>query len=310
MKENEFLSLYRSWSDEELINAFEKRKDYQPKAVEAMKLVLKERNIEDQINFIISEETNIAEQNQTKERFTKEQIIKGYEERITGSTENDFVFAKKKKQANGTYYEGVFILTSRRYRLFQIFSLLLMGIGGTSLTLFCISLSDRPLFETAQIIFGSGSILFVLSIVLYLYSFRLAKTNCKLYENQEGNPIFELKHPKYYFTTKFPFAFSISFSHRTMRNLSVTSVGGYYYRFNNPVIFLLLSNEQGETVLLEEILPTWEKLPSEVIGSEILEQIKRAKIFSPYPFRKSKVMVLKKILNGLNTLNVPSIKLS
>ena len=308
MKENDFLSIYRTWSDDELINAFSNRNDYQPPAVEAMIKVLKERRLEDKINLILDKERKIVEQYQAAECIDHEQLIKAYEIKSTGSDEDDVAYAQKQLEAKEIFYESVFTRYSKSYQWFKATSMFILVIGGTSFIMFCIGLFSPPLFENSQIIFGSGIIPFVLGLVFHINTFRNAKTICRLYKDQTDNIILELKHPKYSFTAQIPFSFSITFTYQTTQINTVSNAGVFRAKINNPVILLLLSNGQGETVLFKEILPSWVVLPRDVLSSELTEQMNNAKIFLPYPFKKPKLMVLKKLLAGLNTLTEPSLK--
>ena len=210
-------------------------------------------------------------------------------------------------QENETFYKGVFILNSKTFQRIQILSYLLFAAGGPSLMMFCIGLSNDPLFENAQKIFGIGSFLLFAGIALYILNFRNAKTDCKL-SRKQGKIVLELIHGKYSFQTGTPFSFSVSLASQTLDFRTVTGVGGLRTRINNPVILLFIKNEQGETILLEEILPAWKQIQMEEADPQSTGQTRISKIFTPYPFRNPKLLTLKKILSGLNSLSSPSLR--
>src|SRR5574337_677958 len=121
MRKKDFIVRYREWTDEKLFSSFRNRENYQPEAVEAMREVMKERNLYHRAEKIEYADCVVAIAKMAAEEemlVTKQQ---NYEREMLGNVQDAYSFARQSKDDEGVYMSGE-VLRSR-FRMIRVFAL-------------------------------------------------------------------------------------------------------------------------------------------------------------------------------------------
>jgi hypothetical protein len=284
MNKEDFIEHYNNWTNEKLVESFKNRKDFQPVAVEAMLVVMKERKLNTVAENIISEDRKTEIIQFEKQKLNLEFEQKRYEENFLKTTLDDVSFAKNSKDKDGIYTmhtisagKGIMWRTS-------LFSLITVSV-----LIFIFGFTIKPLFKNAQEISGGLSVFMIVYVVYLIYA---ARAKFSLTENVTRKTVFELVHGNKTFTATVPFKYTVYAGEMEMRSRGIT--------VTHPLLYLFIENQSGEKIgLLENLTalqdapPAWPPIASspERSGTAIYKEV---------PFEKIQLIRLKKILDGLH----------
>lgn len=283
MAKEDFIERYRKWTDEKLIESFKNRSNFQPDAIDAMLVVIKERNLKNVADTILAEGKRAAEilVEDAERKLKADQ--KRYVENFLKTTLDDVAYAKSAKGSDGIYSlhkvsagKGLGLRT-------MLFSLLTITI-----LVFVFGYAERPLFNHAQEISGGLSV----AIIVYLYYLiSSSKAKFSLMENFARKTVFELVHGNKTFTATVPFNYAVFSGEMEIRARGI--------KITHPLLYLFIENQAGEKIgLLENLTalqsapPAWPSIWDSKMG--------KAPIYREVPFEKIELVRLKKILDGLH----------
>jgi hypothetical protein len=284
MTKEQFIERYRDWTDEKLLQTFEKRYDYQPEAVAAMMVVMKERGLTKKANQFVDEQKTleeIAKESQSQGKRIKQAE---YEKHVLKTDADALIYAQQMRQPNGIYYQ-------KNFANFSEAIYMLLWIGGVLLLMCAIVnfISHNSWFPMAGVFFIS---LTVASWGYLFYSYFGSTATVLLSEKSNKEIRFEVRSRKFNYDAKAPFSYQVGHA--------IGEVRGRMGKITYPVLYLFITNENAESVTLSETLtalqeppPTWPLiLPGEFAS--------KGPVLTSKFFNRPRLLSLTKTLEGLN----------
>lgn len=276
---NEFYEVMKVLTDDELIKRYLNQSDYTSEAIIAMEMVLKERDMDKEIQSLMN-------QKHVSESITKEEEYELFQISEFGKLVSDEDYAKER--LNNSQYLSKRLSPLHNYGwLFSLF--IIFGIVGALFTISILAIGEfKNPFNTILII---GS-LFGLLLPIGIWK-KIANSAQLNVVNLGRRNFIEIKSGKDNF--ELPFPLNVKFYWRWVHiKLNLKQVE----------LVLLIFDEAGNTVveidelqvLLKPVPLGWDELPS-----NIASELKGKKVYgySNYGAQKPFLVELHKIINGL-----------
>jgi hypothetical protein len=282
MEQEELETIYRSWDDEKLMSAFANRGDYTDIALRAMQTIINERHLGDEVKSIL--DTEVKNEIEIQEYLVKKQLA--YEAEILGENLSAKELVKKCQIESSVYLSRA--LTTNQTLVLRI---VLFGLSIAGITCFIIALATGiPLFY-APLYFLIPSVLFLLiAIKLHLDS----KSHLEL--KKEGRKtIMHIQHQNFNYHATVPFRYFVFWTKIEDRNGRM--------KVTHHMLSLVITNDRNESISLQGHLSALQKPPP--LWPEGTNQLvpAGAKFFTESGFKRSDIIRLKKILDGLHEIH-------
>ncbi len=279
---NDFANTYTSWTDQQLLEAYQQREDYQEEAVKAIYAALNKRGLGGAIE-------NIEKNEQVKRLIRQSEDKKSYEEKVFDAVITDAAYAMKHKQADGSYWTGIL----RKGSPFGLTG------GGSLVALGIVSLSFLIIRLFSYELFGYDLFVFAGSCVIFggwgIYLMMRNKISCRLYENKDRKILFEIADKNSPAVIPFPFEYKFYTGKMLLRNVTVSTMGSVSSKVKIPMVYLFIKRSAGSNIIIVENLSVYGILPADTEQiDDNMQQIAGSKVYTGRHLRE-----LRKILNGL-----------
>jgi hypothetical protein len=282
MNREDLLALYRTWTDEQLLQAFTKKDDYTPVALEAMLAVIDERKISGGAESILQKD---AERRQEWHAEEKRQ----YERQMIGEDLDARRLALKSKNEKGEYFFRDLASREKLTGEILVIVLTIMALIVTIVFAFQPMPFDyAPLYPFVAFLAGA-------SLTIKLFKKRTAWISLK----KEGSKtVLTLSDQSYNFKATVPFEYDfyweLSFIRRGLSKI------------HYPTLSIRITNAQNETILVRQRLgaihdgpPDW-PMHGEI---EFPKFPPGVNVYHDRPLKPLDLVRLKKILEGVHELH-------
>lgn len=282
MMKNEFYDIMNAHSDEQLIEIYTNRSQYTDEAVEAIELVLKERNLSG--NAVEADEIK-----QKEESLTKEDIYNKFQRAEFGKVISDTDFTQE-KLINSVYFQR-YISPLHNYNwLNHLF--IILGIIGLVLTLIIIGIGE---FYPPVSILLALSVFFAALLPLGIWKLRKNKAQISIRKEMRA-PVLQITGIKDDHEMQLPIRYLYYWEwHHIKLTLKQVQLSLFLFDDNNNTVI-----ELRELIELHKSPPPhWEELPK---AAEIKSLIadKTLYTFLNHGIQKPFLYELQKILSGLD----------
>lgn len=282
MMKNEFYDIMNAHSDEELIEIYANRSQYTAEAIEAMELILEERNLSENA-------AEVYETKQKEESLSKEGVYNEFQRAEFGKVISDIDFAQE-KLINSVYFQR-YISPLHNYNwLNHLF--IILGITGLVLTGVIIGIGE---------FYSPVSILLVLSAffaaLLPLGIWRLRKNKAQISIRKEMRaPVLQITGTKDDHEMQLPVRYLCYWEwHHIKLTLKQVKLSLFLFDDKNNIMI-----ELSELLELHKSPPPhWVKLPK-AKEMKALTANKTLYAFLNYGIQKPFLYELQKIISGLN----------
>ncbi len=281
MEQEELEKIYRSWDDEKLLTAFSNRIDYTEVALRAMQTIINERHLGDEVKSIM--DTEVKNEIEIEEYLTKKQLA--YEAEILGENLSAKELVKKCQIESSVYLNRE--LTNNQNLVLRI---VLFGLSIAGITCFIVALATGiPLFYAPLYFFVPSVLFLIIAIKLHLDS----KSQLNL--SKEGRKMrLQISHKSFLFQATVPFSYFVFWTE--IEN------GNGRMKVRHPMLSLVITNETKESIVLQGHLsalqnppPLWPEGTNQLVPAG-------ARFFTESGFKRSDIIRLKKILDGLHEI--------
>ena len=286
MTKEDLQDLYREWSDEKLLAAFNKKQDYTELAISAMITILDERKIGGGSQTLLEEAQKQEHENEIQTKYTLEQKQRMYEYDVLGEIISASDFAKKNRNERGEYYTRE--LVSNNYKVLRTV-LIGLSVAGFLIAIMAV-VTEAPL-DYAYLYFGIPALIFLL---IGIRLFKNSKAYFKL--SQQGRKdIFYLLHDKYVFQATVPFKYFAFWTKITDDHGAI--------KISHPLLSVVITNKINESILIQGHLTPLQDAPPEWPENDNSCTPKGTQFFSQQGFKHIDLLRLKKILDGLHDIH-------